>query len=110
MNVFYNTYPVWCDDDGGWHEGISYWSSYQSRFTWWADVMRQAFGVDAFDKPYYSRAGYYAMYLMPPGKVGGGFGDPPRPKTDTGNGMSIRSEDPRRPAAISALSGVRLPV
>jgi len=75
MNVFYNTYPVWCDDDGGWHEGISYWSSYQSRFTWWADVMRQAFGVDAFDKPYYSRAGYYAMYLMPPGKVGGGFGD-----------------------------------
>ncbi len=23
--------------------------------------------MDAFDKPYYSQVGYYAMYLMPPG-------------------------------------------
>ncbi len=75
MNVFYNTYPVWCDDDGGWHEGSSYWSSYQARFTWWADVMREAMGIDAFDKPYYSQVGYYMLYLMPPGKIGGGFGD-----------------------------------
>jgi len=74
-NVFFNVYPVWSDDDGGWHEGTAYWSSYQDRFTWWADVMREALGIDAFDKPYYSKAGYYAMYLMPPGKVGGGLGD-----------------------------------
>ncbi|MHC4542557.1 MAG: DUF4962 domain-containing protein, partial [Planctomycetota bacterium] len=75
MNVFVNTYPVWSDDDGGWHEGSSYWSSYQNRFTWWADIMREAMGIDAYDKPYFSKAGYYAMYLLPPGKVGGGFGD-----------------------------------
>jgi hypothetical protein len=75
MNVFFNTYPVWSDDDGGWHEGASYWSSYIGRFTWWADVMREAMGINAYDKPYFSRIGYYAMYLMPPGKVGGGFGD-----------------------------------
>ena len=74
-NVFFNVYPVWSDDDGGWHEGTSYWSSYQNRFTWWADVMREAMGINAFDKPFYSEAGYYSMYLMPPGKVGGGFGD-----------------------------------
>jgi hypothetical protein len=74
-NVFFNVYPVWCDDDGGWHEGSSYWSSYQGRFTWWADVMREAMGIDAYNKPFYSQAGYYAMYLMPPGKTGGGFGD-----------------------------------
>ena len=74
-NVFFNVYPVWSDDDGGWNEGTSYWSSYQNRFTWWADVMREAMGINAFDKPFYSQAGYYAMYLMPPGKVGGGFGD-----------------------------------
>ena len=75
MNVFFNTYPVWCDNDGGWHEGSSYWSSYQDRFTWWADIVREAMGIDAYDKPFYSKAGYYAMYLLPPGKVGGGFGD-----------------------------------
>jgi len=74
-NVFFNVYPAWCDDDGGWHEGVSYWSSYIGRFTWWADVMREAMGINAYDKPYFSRAGYYAMYLMPPGKVSGGFGD-----------------------------------
>jgi hypothetical protein len=75
MNVFANTYPVWSDDDGGWHEGSSYWSSYLERFTWWADVMKSATGIDAFRKPYFARAGYYAMYLMPPGKTDGGFGD-----------------------------------
>ena len=25
MNVFFNVYPVWSDEDGGWHEGSSYW-------------------------------------------------------------------------------------
>ena len=75
MNVFYNVYPAWSDEDGGWHEGVSYWSSYIARFTWWADVMREAMGINAFDKPYFAKAGYYAMYLMPPGKIGGGFGD-----------------------------------
>ncbi len=75
MNVFFNVYPVWCDDDGGWHEGVSYWRSYIYRFTWWADVMRAAMGIDAYRKPYFAKAGYYAMYLMPPGTHGGGFGD-----------------------------------
>jgi len=74
-NVFFNVYPVWSDDDGGWHEGSSYWASYIDRFTWWADVMREAMGIDAYDKPFFSKAGYHTMYLMPPGKVGGGFGD-----------------------------------
>ncbi len=75
MNVFYTVYPAWCDDNGGWHEGVAYWLSYQGRFTWWADVMREALGINAFDKPYYARAGYYAMYLLPPGKTSAGFGD-----------------------------------
>lgn len=81
MNVFYNVYPVWCDSDGGWHEGSSYWASYLSRFSWWADVMRVAMGVDAYKKPFFSQAGYYAMYLQPPGTMGGGLGDlcPERP-------------------------------
>ena len=74
-NVFANVYPVWCDDDGGWHEGTAYWSSYIGRFTWWADVMRAAMGIDAYKKPYFSKIGYYPMYLQPPGTQGGGFGD-----------------------------------
>ncbi|MDR2116560.1 MAG: DUF4962 domain-containing protein [Planctomycetaceae bacterium] len=75
MNKFYAVYPVWSDDDGGWHEGVSYWKSYQIRFCWWADAMQAAFGINAFEKPYYSQIGYYPMYLMPPGTIGGCFGD-----------------------------------
>jgi len=84
-NVFFNAYPVWSDDDGGWHEGASYWSSYVGRFTWWADVMRTATEIDAYDKPYFADIGYYAMYLMPPGKVGGGFGDLTAKRTSRSN-------------------------
>jgi hypothetical protein len=75
MNVFYCSYPVWSDDDGGWHEGLAYWRSYLSRFTWWADVMRAAVGVDAYAKPFFGQVGYYAMYLQPPGATRGAFGD-----------------------------------
>jgi len=74
-NVFFNVYPVWSDDQGGWHEGVSYWRSYIDRFTWWADVMRSAMQIDAYRKPYFSKIGYYPMYLQPPGTQGGGFGD-----------------------------------
>ncbi|MFP4055781.1 MAG: DUF4962 domain-containing protein [Candidatus Brocadiia bacterium] len=75
VNVFYNVYPVWSDAQGGWHEGVAYWRSYIHRFTWWADAMRVAMGIDAYRKPYFSQAGYYPMYLQPPGTRGGGFGD-----------------------------------
>ena len=84
MNVFHNVYPVWSDDDGGWHEGFLYWSSYIGRFTWWADVMRSAMDINAYDKPYFSQIGYYPMYLLPPGKVGAGFGDLNAPRTASG--------------------------
>ena len=75
MNKFYSSYPVWSDDDGGWHEGLSYWQEYQIRFCWWADAMKAAFGINAFDKPYYSQIGYLPLYLTPPGKSGTLFGD-----------------------------------
>ncbi len=75
MNVFYNAYPVWSDDDGGWHEGLSYWRGYISRFLWWADIMRAAMDINAYEKPFFSKVGYYPMYLQPPGAKRGGFGD-----------------------------------
>ncbi len=75
VNVFANVYPVWSDADGGWHEGMAYWRSYLQRFTWWADVQKTALGIDAYQLPFFSRAGDWSLYLMPPGTKGGGFGD-----------------------------------
>ena len=85
VNVFANVYPVWSDADGGWHEGTAYWQSYLSRFTWWADVQRAALGLDAYELPFFSRAGDWAMYTMPPGTRGGGFGDLNAKRTSAGN-------------------------
>ncbi|NLF19329.1 MAG: DUF4962 domain-containing protein [Lentisphaerae bacterium] len=84
-NVFANVYPVWSDEDGGWHEGMAYWNSYIERFTWWADIMHVAMGVKAYDKPYFSRIGDYALYMQPPGTVGGGLGDLVAERTSSSN-------------------------
>jgi hypothetical protein len=76
MNVFANVYPVWNDADGGWHEGMAYWRSYLERFSWWADVMSAAVGIDAYKSlPFFEQVGYLPMYAMPPGTPVGGFGD-----------------------------------
>lgn len=75
MTVFYTAYPAWSASDGGWHEGVSYWASYIRRFMYWADVMRAAFGIDVFERPFFRRTGYYGMYILPPGTRHGGFAD-----------------------------------
>lgn len=75
MTVMYTAYPVWGDSDGGWHEGTAYWSSYLGRFMYWAFVVEAAYGINAFDFPYFANAGYYGMYALPPGTKTGGFSD-----------------------------------
>ena len=75
MNVFANSYPVWVDEDGGWHEGMAYYRSYLSLFTWWYDVMRSGFKIDGFDRPALGNLGWFPIYILPPGDNSGGFGD-----------------------------------
>jgi len=75
MTIFYTAYPVWGDDDGGWHEGTAYWDSYLERFMYWASVTKSAFGTDVFEKPFFKHAGDFALYALPPGTKAGAFGD-----------------------------------
>ncbi|QDU34563.1 Heparinase II/III-like protein [Poriferisphaera corsica] len=75
MQIFGSSYPVWSDEDGGWHEGTAYYRSYLSMFMWWADVMRTAFDVNAFDKSTLTNLGWYPIYILPPGDHSAGFGD-----------------------------------
>ena len=98
-NVFANVYPVWSDSQGGWHEGIAYWRSYLGRFTWWADVQRAALGLDAYRLPFFSRAGDFALYTMPPGTCGGGFGDLTARQKASGNRalMTVLAAQARNP-------------
>ena len=74
LDKFWGVYPVWSDDDGGWHEGVSYWASYNTKVTWWLDIMTR-YGIDVFKKPYFAHAADYLLYTAPPGSPDSGFGD-----------------------------------
>lgn len=75
VNKFYACYPVWSDDDGGWHEGVSYWSGYQSKAVWWLQVAQSALGIDGLKKPFFAQVGDYPLYISPPNSPNSGFGD-----------------------------------
>lgn len=75
VNKFYSCYPVWSDDDGGWHEGVAYWSGYMSKAVWWLQAAQSALGIDGSKKPFFAQVGDYPLYIAPPGSPNAGFGD-----------------------------------
>ncbi len=75
VTKFYAAYPVWSDDDGGWHEGLNYFSGYLSKAAWWFHIAETALGIDGFRKPFFARFGDYPLYTAPPGTPDLGFGD-----------------------------------
>lgn len=75
VNKFYAAYPVWSDDDGGWHEGVSYWGGYMSKAVTWLQFANSALGIDGFKKPFFAQVGDYPLYVAPPGSPNMGFGD-----------------------------------
>ena len=75
LNKFYAAYPVWSDDEGGWHEGVSYWAGYLGKMPWWLETMRTSLQIDGFQKPFFAHFGDYPLYVTPPGSPNSGFGD-----------------------------------
>lgn len=75
VNTFYAAYPVWSDDDGGWHEGVSYLTGYMTKVTSWMQVARSALGIDGLKKPFFNQIGELPLYVAPPNAPSGGFGD-----------------------------------
>jgi hypothetical protein len=96
VNKFHAAYPVWHDDDGGWHEGVAYWAGYLSKVVWWLQVADSALQIDGFKKPFFAQVGDYALYVAPPGTPNMGFGDSAwgRPSAGWGNFMAyfLRAE------------------
>ncbi len=88
VHKFFAAYPVWSDDDGGWHEGLSYWAGYMSKIVWWTEVAEKALGIDSFRKPFFNRAGDYALYTAPPGSPDMGFGDLSHGRPSSGWGFA----------------------
>ncbi len=75
MRCYLSTYPTWGSDDGGWAQGLSYWSAYVGWHTNFLDALRSATGINLYKKPFFRNNGYFAIYFHPPYAARGGFGD-----------------------------------
>ena len=75
IRSYMTSYPTWGSDDGGWSQGLSYWSAYVLWLTGFADALRQATAVDIYNKPFFRNTGYFSLYCHPYYARRGGFGD-----------------------------------
>jgi len=75
VRIFYAIYPAWGGDPGGWAEGHSYWTSYMNRVLWFVDALREATGLDLFQKAFFQNTGTFKLYTQPPYSKMGPFGD-----------------------------------
>ncbi len=74
LRLLWSTYPAWGGDEGGWHEGISYWSSYMRRMI---RVVHELdyYGIPLKNKPFFQNTGYYGLYAAYPQRPTGAYGD-----------------------------------
>jgi hypothetical protein len=102
ITKFFACYPVWSDDEGGWHEGVSYWAGYMGKVVWWLQTARSALEIDGLRKPFFSQVGDFPLYVAPPGSPNCGFGDLSfRPPSSSWGGFLeyfVRAASAPRPA------------
>jgi len=75
LRCYLTSYPVWGGDDGGWAQGLSYWTAYVMYLTEFADALRTVTDVDIYRKPFFRNTGYFPVYFLPPYAKRGAFGD-----------------------------------
>jgi len=76
LSVLAVSYPSgsWGSCDGGWANGLSYWSSYMSFLAMFLATADEL-GIRLTEGEYYRNTGYFAVYHLPPYALRGGFGD-----------------------------------
>ncbi len=72
---FWNVYPAWGKEDGGWHEGPGYWSAYMNFALHFVIPLRTATGADLMRQPFFRNTPYYLLYTNPPYAEISPFGD-----------------------------------
>lgn len=75
LTNYWNVYPAWGREDGGWHEGPSYYGSYMSFVLHFLVPLRKATGIDLMQKPFFQNTPYYLLYTNPPYAKISPFGD-----------------------------------
>ena len=74
LKLVWSSYPAWGGADGGWHEGISYWSSYMRRMIRVVHELDQ-YGIPLKNKPFFQNTGNFGLYAAFPGRPTRAFGD-----------------------------------
>lgn len=73
--LYFTEYLPLGGQDGDWHEGTHY-ISYTLIFVYqWADALRSATGIDAYQVPWLKQVGYFRLYTHPPASGGIKFND-----------------------------------
>jgi hypothetical protein len=75
LRCYLTSYPSWGGDEGGWAQGMSYWSSYVYWLTNCVEALRRVTDTDLYRRPFYRHTGYFALYFQPPYAARGAFGD-----------------------------------
>ncbi|MEA2063603.1 MAG: DUF4962 domain-containing protein [Gemmatimonadota bacterium] len=75
IRCYLTSFPTWGSDDGGWSQGLSYWSAYVLWQTNFIDALQLCSDVDLYKKPFFRNNGYFAVNFHPPYAPRGGFGD-----------------------------------
>ena len=75
IRCYLTSFPTWGSDDGGWSQGLSYWSAYMLWQTSFIDALQLCSEVNLYNKPFFRNNGYFAVHFHPPYAVRGGFGD-----------------------------------
>lgn len=68
-------FPILGGNDGGWHDGNSYYPVNFETFILFPLRLKQLTGVDFFDIPWYHNAPYFLIYSFPYKSFSTGFGD-----------------------------------
>lgn len=74
LKVLWSVYPAWGGEDGGWHEGVSYWGFYLRRMSWVVAELDRL-GIPIKEKPFFRNTGWFGFYTAYPGRPQRAFGD-----------------------------------
>ena len=75
LRCYLTSFPAWGSDEGGWAQGMSYWSAYVYWLSTFAESLRGATDVDILRRPFYRNNGYFPLHFHPPYAPMGAFGD-----------------------------------
>lgn len=68
-------YPPWGDTDGGWAEGPHYWMTGMACLIDAANLLRNATGIDLYNRPFFQRTGDFPLFARAPDTRRTTFGD-----------------------------------